>query len=179
MHNHFHAWTIQVCLCFYQALLLNSAAKKMTTAGEMVNLMSVDAHRLMSTMTFISTLWSSPLQIILAFYFLYQTMGVAVLAGVGVLVLLFPLSYVLSKLIAGFQVSVLPPKDGLTDKRNVLLNCTIANVISCIVFNSKLCRIWSKAWATFFLYLEDGETPRYRIVWYAENWRRLQLNIWM
>ena len=99
-------WAVIIFLCPLQALALNSAAKKMTTAGEMVNLMSVDAHRLMNTMIYINTLWSSPLQIILALYFLYQAMGVSVLAGVGVIVLLVPLNYVLSKVSTNLQVSV-------------------------------------------------------------------------
>ena len=38
-------------MCCVQALLLNNSARKESTAGEMVNLMSVDAQRLMDLMT--------------------------------------------------------------------------------------------------------------------------------
>lgn len=40
--------------------------------GEMVNLMSVDAQRFMDVSPFINLLWSAPLQVILAIYFLWQ-----------------------------------------------------------------------------------------------------------
>lgn len=40
--------------------------------GEMVNLMSVDAQRIMDVAPFLNMLWSGPLQIMLAIYFLWQ-----------------------------------------------------------------------------------------------------------
>lgn len=72
--------------------------------GEMVNLMSVDAQRLMELMTYIQVLWSAPLQISIAVYFLYSTMGVSILAGVTVMVLLIPLSVFVSRLSGRLQV---------------------------------------------------------------------------
>ena len=52
-----------------QALLLNNNSRKESTAGEMVNLMSVDAQRLMDLLTYVNVLWSGPLQIIISLYF--------------------------------------------------------------------------------------------------------------
>ena len=72
--------------------MLNSKARGKSTAGEMVNLMSVDAQRLMELMAYINSLWSSPLQIAGAIYFLYNTLGISVLAGVGVLILIIPVN---------------------------------------------------------------------------------------
>ena len=43
--------------------------------GEIVNLMSVDAQRFMDLTTSVNMLWSSPLQIGLAIYLLYQILG--------------------------------------------------------------------------------------------------------
>jgi ATP-binding cassette subfamily C (CFTR/MRP) protein 1 len=40
--------------------------------GEIVNLMSVDAQRFMDLITYINMIWSAPLQVILALYFLWQ-----------------------------------------------------------------------------------------------------------
>lgn len=40
--------------------------------GEMVNLMSVDAQHIMDVAPFLNMLWSGPLQIMLAIYFLWQ-----------------------------------------------------------------------------------------------------------
>ena len=55
-----------------------------------MNLMSVDAQRLMDLLTYVNVLWSGPLQIIISLYFLYNTMGWSILAGVGVMLLLIP-----------------------------------------------------------------------------------------
>lgn len=57
---------------FSQALVITNAAKRSSTVGEIVNLMSVDAQRFMDLTTFLNMLWSAPLQIILALYFLWQ-----------------------------------------------------------------------------------------------------------
>ena len=72
--------------------------------GEMVNLMSVDAQRLMELMMYIQVLWSAPLQISIAVYFLYATMGVSILAGVAVMLLLLPVSVLVSRLSGILQV---------------------------------------------------------------------------
>lgn len=55
-----------------QALVITNAAKRSSTVGEIVNLMSVDAQRFMDLTTFLNMLWSAPLQIVLALYFLWQ-----------------------------------------------------------------------------------------------------------
>lgn len=91
-------------MCFVQALLLNNSARKESTAGEMVNLMSVDAQRLMDLMTYVNTVWSAPLQIIVSLYFLYNTMGVSILAGVGVMILLIPVNLLVSRFARSIQV---------------------------------------------------------------------------
>lgn len=57
---------------FLQALVITNAAKRSSTVGEVVNLMSVDAQRFMDLTTFLNMLWSAPLQILLALYFLWQ-----------------------------------------------------------------------------------------------------------
>ena len=79
-------------------------SRAQSTAGEMVNLMSVDAQRLMDLVTYVNTLWSSPLQITIALIFLYYTMGLSILAGVGVMLLLIPANYFFSKIIRKLQV---------------------------------------------------------------------------
>lgn len=55
-----------------QSLVITNSAKRSSTVGEIVNLMSVDAQRFMDLMTFLNMLWSAPLQIFLALYFLWQ-----------------------------------------------------------------------------------------------------------
>ena len=72
----------------------------------MVNLMSVDAQRLMDLLTYVNILWSGPLQIIISLYFLYDTMGPSILAGVGVMLLLIPANILVSRLSRKLQVHV-------------------------------------------------------------------------
>lgn len=88
---------IDVLIESFQALQLNNSARKGSTAGEMVNLMSVDAQRLMDLMTYVNVIWSGPLQIIVSLYFLYETMGVSILAGVAVMLLLIPINLLVSR----------------------------------------------------------------------------------
>uniref|UniRef100_A0AAR2KIZ5 ATP-binding cassette, sub-family C (CFTR/MRP), member 3 n=1 Tax=Pygocentrus nattereri TaxID=42514 RepID=A0AAR2KIZ5_PYGNA len=77
---------------YRKSLVITNEAKRSSTVGEVVNLMSVDAQRFMDLTTFLNMLWSSPLQIILALFFLWQTLGPSVLAGVAVMILLIPLN---------------------------------------------------------------------------------------
>jgi len=66
--------------------------------------MSVDAQRLMDLLTYVNILWSGPLQIIISLYFLYNTMGVSILAGLGVMLLLIPSNIVISRVARKLQV---------------------------------------------------------------------------
>ena len=51
------------------------------TAGEVVNLLSVDCQKLQDAALFINFMWASPLQVGLAIFFLYQTIGWSVFVG--------------------------------------------------------------------------------------------------
>lgn len=57
---------------YLQALVITNSVKRESTVGELVNLMSVDAQRIMDVAPFLNMLWSGPLQIMLAIYFLWQ-----------------------------------------------------------------------------------------------------------
>ena len=70
-----------------------------------MNLMSVDAQRVMDLLTYVNVLWSGPLQIIISLYFLYNTMGVSILAGLGVMLLLIPSNILISRVARKLQVS--------------------------------------------------------------------------
>ena len=59
----------------FQALRLSSAARSGSTVGEIVNLMAVDAQRLMEATMSIFIFYSAPLQIALCVYFLWQEIG--------------------------------------------------------------------------------------------------------
>ena len=97
------SWELIISLIL-QALSLNNASRKTSTAGEMVNLMSVDAQRLMELTSYIHYLWSCPLQIVIAVVFLYDAMGVSIFAGVAVMVLLVPANILMSRMARILQV---------------------------------------------------------------------------
>lgn len=66
---------------FRKALVLSNSARKRLTVGEMVNLMAVDAQRFKDVTDLVNVIWSAPLQVALALYFLWDILGASVLAG--------------------------------------------------------------------------------------------------
>ncbi|ODM89209.1 Multidrug resistance-associated protein 1 [Orchesella cincta] len=77
---------------YRKALKISNAARKESTTGEIVNLMSVDVQRLMDLVAYLNMLWSAPFQIGVALYFLWDTLGPSVLSGVAVMILLIPVN---------------------------------------------------------------------------------------
>ncbi len=83
---------------------MSNEARKDTTVGEIVNLMSVDAQRLQDVTGYLWMIWSSPLQIVIAVYMLWGIVGPSVLAGLAVMVLLIPINGVLATIQRNLQV---------------------------------------------------------------------------
>lgn len=54
---------------------MSNSSRKESTVGEIVNLMSVDAQRFIDLTAYLNMIWSAPLQIALALYFLWDTLG--------------------------------------------------------------------------------------------------------
>ncbi|XP_036250695.1 ATP-binding cassette sub-family C member 3 [Molothrus ater] len=106
---------------YRKSLVITNSAKRSSTVGEIVNLMSVDAQRFMDLMTFLNMLWSAPLQIFLALYFLWQTLGPSVLAGVAVMVLLIPFNSAIAIKTRAFQVEQMRYKDSRIKLMNEIL----------------------------------------------------------
>ncbi|KAM5139214.1 ATP-binding cassette sub-family C member 2 [Callospermophilus lateralis] len=84
--------TTVIASVYKKALTLSNLARKKYPIGETVNLMSVDAQKLMDVFNYLHLLWSTVLQIVLSIFFLWSELGPSVLAGVGVMVLLIPLN---------------------------------------------------------------------------------------
>ncbi|NXD67183.1 MRP3 protein, partial [Eolophus roseicapillus] len=106
---------------YRKSLVITNSAKRSSTVGEVVNLMSVDAQRFMDLVTFLNMLWSAPLQIFLALYFLWQTLGPSVLAGVAVMVLLIPFNSAIAMKTRAFQVEQMRYKDSRIKLMNEIL----------------------------------------------------------
>ncbi|KAJ6660365.1 hypothetical protein lerEdw1_017788 [Lerista edwardsae] len=109
-------------MIYRKSLIITNSAKRSSTVGEIVNLMSVDAQRFMDLTTFLNMLWSAPLQICLALYFLWQALGPSVLAGVAVMVLLIPFNAVIAMKTRAFQVEQMRYKDSRIKLMNEILN---------------------------------------------------------
>ncbi|EDO36474.1 predicted protein [Nematostella vectensis] len=109
-------------LIYSKALRLNSVSRNKSTAGDMVNLMSVDAQRVLDMCTYINLLWSGPLQIVVALYFLYDTMGWSIVAGVVVMVLLIPFNLVVTRFSRKLQLKQMANKDSRIRIMNEILN---------------------------------------------------------
>ena len=84
---------------------MSNSERKDATVGEIVNLMSVDAQRMQDVTGYLWMLWSSPLQICIAIWMLWNELGAAVLAGVAVMILLIPINGIIAGFSRKLQVS--------------------------------------------------------------------------
>ncbi|XP_078385226.1 ATP-binding cassette sub-family C member 3 [Cetorhinus maximus] len=107
---------------YRKSLVITNSAKRSSTVGEIVNLMSVDAQRFMDLTSFLNMLWSAPLQICLALYFLWQYLGPSILAGLAVMILLIPFNAVVAMKSRSFQAQQMQHKDSRIKLMNEILN---------------------------------------------------------
>ncbi|XP_047558417.1 ATP-binding cassette sub-family C member 2 [Lutra lutra] len=107
---------------YKKALTLSNQARKQYTVGETVNLMSVDAQKLMDVTSYLHLLWSNVLQITLSIYFLWAELGPSVLAGVGVMILLIPVNGILASKSRAVQVKNMKNKDKRLKIMNEILS---------------------------------------------------------
>ena len=82
---------------YFQMMLLNTDGRRDYTAGEMVNMMSVDVFKIEYCTLFIGFAWSGPLQIIASLIFLYDLFGPSTFAGFGVLLVFIVFNMFASK----------------------------------------------------------------------------------
>ncbi|XP_023385436.1 multidrug resistance-associated protein 1 [Pteropus vampyrus] len=130
LHQYFHICfvsgmrikTAVVGAVYRKALVITNSARKSSTVGEIVNLMSVDAQRFMDLTTYINMIWSAPLQVILALYFLWLNLGPSVLAGVAVMIFMVPLNAVMAMKTKTYQVAHMKSKDNRIKLMNEILN---------------------------------------------------------
>ena len=83
---------------------LSSAGKKNYTTGEIVNMAAVDAHKLFEVFVNLHFIWSTPIILTVSFVLLWQQLGVAALAGVGMIFLIIPLNFIFARFSRKLQV---------------------------------------------------------------------------
>ncbi|XP_062567586.1 multidrug resistance-associated protein 1-like [Saccostrea cucullata] len=87
-----------ICGALYRKMTkLSNTAKKDCTVGEMVNLMSDDAQRVIHALFQLHFLWIGPLQACVALYFLYQELKFAAVLGFSLFFVFIPLNVFIAK----------------------------------------------------------------------------------
>ena len=109
-------------LIYEKSLHLSSNSRRLTSVGEMSNLVSVDAQIFVDFMLYICYIWSGPIQILICIYFLWQYLGVASLAGLAMMILSIPLNAYLSERGRKLSVKKLQFQDSRIKMISELLN---------------------------------------------------------
>ncbi|XP_067673483.1 multidrug resistance-associated protein 1-like isoform X3 [Haliotis asinina] len=130
LHQYFHGClvmgmrlrTVIIASVYRKTLKLSNSARKTSTVGEITNLMSVDAQRFMDLTTYFHMIWSGPFQISVSLYFLWQTLGPSIMAGVGVMILLIPINAFIANKTKNLQVQQMALKDRRIKLMNEVLN---------------------------------------------------------
>ncbi|XP_062527521.1 multidrug resistance-associated protein 1 isoform X1 [Bombyx mori] len=107
---------------YRKSLRLSNSARKESTVGEIVNLMSVDAQRFVELTAYLNMIWSAPLQIALALYFLWAILGPSVLAGLAVMIILIPVNGLIANRVKTLQIKQMKYKDERVKLMNEVLN---------------------------------------------------------
>lgn len=107
---------------YRKALKLSSSARKNSTVGEIVNLMAVDAQRFYNILIAMSNMWSIPIQITLAVFFIWQILGPSVLAGLAVLTIMIPVNGYIANLTKKLQIKQMKYKDERIKIMNEILS---------------------------------------------------------
>ncbi|KAJ2743758.1 hypothetical protein GGI20_003515 [Coemansia sp. BCRC 34301] len=123
---------------YRKTMTLSNDARQSFSAGGIVTHMSVDSQRVADfTANFSQHLWSSPLQIVLALYLLYQTLGWCTFAGVFVMVISIPTSAHLSRSMRALNKLLM----GYRDSRMKIMDEVLSGI--------KIIKLY--AWETPFL----------------------------
>ncbi|XP_023634190.1 ABC transporter C family member 13 isoform X2 [Capsella rubella] len=106
---------------YKKCLLVNTANRSGFSEGEIQTFMSVDADRIVNLCNSLHDMWSLPLQIGVALYFLYTQVKFAFLSGLAITILLIPVNKWISVLIASATEKMMKLKDERIRKTGELL----------------------------------------------------------
>lgn len=82
---------------YRKSLRLTQEARQATSSGQIINLMGTDVQKFINAINLVFSLWFHPMQLALSIFALYIVLGPPSLVGVGVLVLTFALSLIISR----------------------------------------------------------------------------------
>lgn len=118
----FRIRTALISAIYRKALLVSNATRKESTIGEITNLMSIDADRFTDLLLYINLIWSAPLQIAVAMYFLWSMLGPSVLAGLAVMLISMPITGIVLNVIRKYYTKQMAYKDERIKMVNEILN---------------------------------------------------------
>lgn len=137
-----------VTVAVYQkALRLSAAERQGWSLGEITNLMSIDAQRLQELTTYLHSVWSSPLQITLALFFLWKQLGPSSLGGVAVLLVMIPFTKAVAQWMGSLQKQLMKAKD-----RRINVNAEVLQGMKIIKFQA-----WEEAFEDRIMQLREVE----------------------
>nr|KAG5685762.1 hypothetical protein BaRGS_004408 [Batillaria attramentaria] len=103
--------TALVASVYRKALHMTSEMRRQFTMGAIVNLMAIDCQKMQTVTAQLWVMLSAPVQISLAFYFLYDKLGVSFLMGVAILLVMIPINVRVSIMSRRYQAMQLLLKD--------------------------------------------------------------------
>ncbi|KAI7803545.1 putative multidrug resistance-associated protein 1-like [Triplophysa rosa] len=109
-------------LVYRKSLVINSAARRTCTVGEIVNLVSADTQKLMDFVVYFNAAWVAPIEIALCLFFLWQRLGPSALAGIATVILIFPLNGFIAKMRSKLQEVQMKYMDGRIKLMNEILS---------------------------------------------------------
>jgi ATP-binding cassette subfamily C (CFTR/MRP) protein 10 len=106
---------------YRHALRQSARGRGQFSSGTLTNVMSTDTERVMDVAVSVHELWSLPIQIGLALFLLYAQVGLALLAGLVVVLLLMPLNAWITRRIARVSAAMMRAKDRRLELINELV----------------------------------------------------------
>jgi len=100
-----------VAVVYQKGLALSSQSRQSRTSGEMINIISVDADRVGIFSWYMHDLWLVPLQVGMALFILYSTLGLASLAALGATVVVMLANVPPGQMQEKFQQKLMDCKD--------------------------------------------------------------------
>jgi ABC-type multidrug transport system fused ATPase/permease subunit len=100
-----------VAVVYQKGIALSSQSRQSRTSGEMINIISVDADRVGIFSWYMHDLWLVPLQVGMALFILYSTLGLASLAALGATVVVMLANVPPGRMQEKFQQKLMDCKD--------------------------------------------------------------------
>uniref|UniRef100_A0A1Q3FS39 ABC-type glutathione-S-conjugate transporter n=2 Tax=Culex tarsalis TaxID=7177 RepID=A0A1Q3FS39_CULTA len=152
--------TALISAIYRKALVISNSAKRESTVGEVVNLMAVDAQRFTDLMQYLCAVWSVPLQIGLALFFLWELLGPAVFAGLAVMIVVMPLNAYLANRMKNLDLKAMKYKDDRVRAMNEILSG-----IKVLKLNA-----WEPSFEKKIRQIRDKETKLLKSAMYLNSW---------